>query len=70
MKMAKKQVKTNELKNNGDNNPAKPPIVEKIQSMVDASQADWNGEKLPAPRALEINNGDRLLSDLVIENRL
>ena len=49
--------------------PVKQTIEEKIQSMVDAGQADWNGKKLPPHQPLIINKGDRLLSDLVIENR-
>jgi len=49
--------------------PVKPSIEEKNQLMVDAGQADWNGKKLPPHQPLVINKGDRLLSDLVIENR-
>ena len=49
--------------------PVKPSIEEKILSMVDAGQADWNGKKLPPHQPLVTNKGDRLLSDLVIENR-
>lgn len=61
---------TRKLKNNGQKKPAKPPIGEKIQSMVEAGLTDWNGEKLPPHQPLVKNNSNKLLSDLVIENRL
>lgn len=49
--------------------PVKPTIEERIQFMVAAGLADWNGQKLP-PYAPNVKNKvDKQVSDLVIENR-
>ncbi|MCX6082235.1 MAG: type II toxin-antitoxin system prevent-host-death family antitoxin [Chloroflexi bacterium] len=49
--------------------PAKTTVEERIQVMVAAGQADWNGRKLLPYQPIAINKGDRQLSDLVIEDR-
>ena len=49
--------------------PMKPSVEERIQIMVATGLADWNGQKLQAYRPVAKNQGERLLSDLVIEDR-
>lgn len=49
--------------------PVSPTSEERIQSMVAAGQADWNGNKLPVYRPKVINESDKLLSDLIVEDR-
>jgi prevent-host-death family protein len=49
--------------------PVKPTVAERIQAMVDAGQAEWNGQKLGPYQPTAINKGDRQLSDLVVEDR-
>ena len=53
----------------GPDIPAQPTLEEKLQSMVVAGQAEWNGQKLPPYEPKAVNKGDRLISDLVIEDR-
>jgi prevent-host-death family protein len=49
--------------------PVKPTVDERIQAMVAAGQMEWNGEKLKPYQPKAVNKGDRLLSDLVVEDR-
>jgi prevent-host-death family protein len=49
--------------------PIKPTVEERLQAMVGAGQAEWNGQKLKPYRPTAFNKGDRLLSDLVVEDR-
>ena len=49
--------------------PIKPTVEERLQAMVGAGQAEWNGQKLKPYRPTAFNKGGRLLSDLVIEDR-
>lgn len=49
--------------------PVSPTSEERIQAMVVTGQADWNGKKLPAYQPKVINESDKLLSDLIIEDR-
>jgi prevent-host-death family protein len=49
--------------------PIKATVEERLQSMVDAGQAEWNGQKLRPYQPTAINKGDRQLSDLVVEDR-
>jgi len=49
--------------------PVKPTVEERIQEMVAAGQMEWNGQKLKPYQPKAVNNGDRLLSDLVVEDR-
>jgi len=47
----------------------KQSVEERIQAMVATGLADWDGQKLKAYRPVAKNRGERLLSDLVIEDR-
>ncbi len=49
--------------------PVKPTLAERTQAMVAAGQMEWNGQKLKPYQPKAINNGSRLLSDLVLEDR-
>lgn len=49
--------------------PVQPSITERIQSMVNVGQADWNGYKLPAYQPQVTNISEKQLSDLIIEDR-
>jgi prevent-host-death family protein len=49
--------------------PIKPTVEERLQMMVDAGQAEWNGEKLKPYQPVAVNKGDHQLSDLVVEDR-
>lgn len=49
--------------------PVKPTVEERLQAMVAAGQLEWDGQKLPPYQPTAVNHGNRLLSDLVIEDR-
>jgi prevent-host-death family protein len=49
--------------------PIKSTVEERLQAMVGAGQAEWNGQKLKPYQPKAENKGDRQLSDLVIEDR-
>jgi prevent-host-death family protein len=49
--------------------PVKPGVAERLQAMVAAGQVEWNGQKLNPYQPTAVNQGDHLLSDLVIEDR-
>ena len=49
--------------------PIKPTLEEKIQTMVEAGQVEWNGLKLPDYKTNVENKSEKLLSELVIEER-
>ena len=49
--------------------PIKPTLEERIQTMIQAGQAEWNGKKIPPYTPTVINKTQKQLSDLVIENR-
>jgi antitoxin (DNA-binding transcriptional repressor) of toxin-antitoxin stability system len=49
--------------------PIKPTVEERLYAMVDAGQAEWNGQKLKPYQPVAINNSDIQLSDLVVEDR-
>jgi prevent-host-death family protein len=49
--------------------PVKPGVEERLQAMVAAGQMEWNGQKLMPYQPTAVNQGDRLLSDLVVEDR-
>jgi prevent-host-death family protein len=53
----------------GQITPVKASVEERIQSMVRSGQATWNGLKLNPYRAKVINKSERMLSDLVSEDR-
>lgn len=49
--------------------PVKPTLEERLQAMVDAGLAEWNGQKLKPYKPKAVNRSPHLLSDLVIEDR-
>jgi prevent-host-death family protein len=49
--------------------PVRATIEERIQAMVAAGQAEWNGQKLSPYKPKAINKGKRQLSDLIVEDR-
>ena len=49
--------------------PIKPDILEKLQVVIDAGLAEWNGKKLKPSRPVAINRGQKQVSDLVSEDR-
>jgi prevent-host-death family protein len=50
--------------------PVRPTIEERLQAIVNAGQAEWNGQKLKSYHPRAVNKGDRSLSDLVVEDRV
>jgi prevent-host-death family protein len=53
----------------GQIGPVKPTLEERLQGMVAAGQAEWNGQKLKSYQSRAVNKSDRQLSDLVVEDR-
>lgn len=49
--------------------PIKPTLEERMHSLVMAGQVEWNGQKIPTYQTYIKPKGEKLLSDLVIENR-
>jgi prevent-host-death family protein len=49
--------------------PVRPTIEEKLQAVVDAGLANWNGKKLKPGKPVAINRGPKQISDLVAEDR-
>ncbi|MDO9129739.1 MAG: type II toxin-antitoxin system prevent-host-death family antitoxin [Anaerolineales bacterium] len=49
--------------------PLKPSLEERLQAMVSAGIAEWNGHKLKPYRPAAVNRGERQVSDLVVEGR-
>jgi len=49
--------------------PVQSTLEERVQVMIAAGQAEWNGEKLSPYQPKAINRGNRQLSDLVVEDR-
>jgi len=49
--------------------PIKPTIEEKLQAMVDAGLADWNGKNVKPGKPVATNAGPKQISDLVVEDR-
>jgi len=49
--------------------PVKPTIQEKLQIVVDAGLADWNGKKVKLGEPAAINRSAKQISDLVVEDR-
>lgn len=49
--------------------PVKTTVDERIQAMIAAGQAEWNGQKLKPYRPKAVNIGNHQLSDLVVEER-
>ncbi len=49
--------------------PEGASLDERLQAMVDAGLARWNGEKLKPGEPQVVNRSDKLVSDIVVENR-
>lgn len=49
--------------------PVKLTIQEKLQTVVDAGLAEWNGKKVKPGKPVAINRSARQISDLVMEDR-
>ena len=49
--------------------PVRQTVEEKLQAMVDAGLAEWNGKKVSPGKPVAINRSDKQLSDLVVEDR-
>jgi prevent-host-death family protein len=49
--------------------PIKPTIQEKLQIVVVAGLAEWNGKKVKPGKPAAINRGAKQISDLVAEDR-
>jgi prevent-host-death family protein len=49
--------------------PIQPSLEGRLQAMVEAGLAEWNGQKLKARHPAARNRGVRQVSDLVIEDR-
>jgi len=49
--------------------PIKPSLEGRLQAMVEAGLAEWNGQRLKARQPAARNRGVRQVSDLVIEDR-
>lgn len=49
--------------------PVKPTVEARIQAMVAAGQAEWNGQKLKPYQPTAVNKSVHQLSDLVVEDR-
>ena len=49
--------------------PVKPTLHEKLQIVVDAGLAEWNGKKVKPAKPVAINRSEKQLSDLVAEDR-
>ncbi len=49
--------------------PIQPTIEEKLQALVDAGMADWNGKSFNPGKPVVVNRSGKQLSDLVVEDR-
>jgi prevent-host-death family protein len=49
--------------------PVRATVEEKMQAVVDAGLAEWNGMKLKPEKPPALNTGKQQVSDLVAENR-
>ena len=49
--------------------PVKPTVEERIQAMIAAGQAEWNGQKLQPYQPKAVNKGSCQLSDLIVDDR-
>ncbi len=47
----------------------KPLLEDRLQAMVSAGIAEWNGQKMKPYRPAAVNRGERQVSDLVVEDR-
>ena len=44
-------------------------LEEKLQALQDAGLAEWSGKKLQPREPVAENKGDRMVSDLLLEDR-
>jgi len=49
--------------------PVKASLEERLNGMVAAGLAEWDGQKLKPYKSVAINRGERQVSDLVVEDR-
>jgi prevent-host-death family protein len=49
--------------------PAEQTLEERMLKLVEAGLIRWNGKKLEPHEPLGLNRGDKLMSDIVIEDR-
>ncbi len=49
--------------------PVQPTVNGKLQAVVDAGLAEWNGKKVKPGKPVAINRGKKQVSDLVAEDR-
>ena len=49
--------------------PVKASLEERMQAMVAAGLAEWNGQKLEPYKPVAINRAEGQVSDLVVEDR-
>jgi prevent-host-death family protein len=49
--------------------PSAPTLEERMEALVKAGLAEWDGQKVKPYRPSAVNRGDRQVSDLVVEDR-
>lgn len=49
--------------------PIRSDLTARLKQLADAGLLEWNGQSLPAYRPKAINHSERLLSDLIAEER-
>ena len=49
--------------------PFKVSLEERMQGMVAAGLAEWDGQKLKPYKPLAVNRGERQVSDMVVKDR-
>jgi prevent-host-death family protein len=49
--------------------PVKQTIQEKLQTVIEAGLADWNGNMVKPGKPVAVNRSEKQISDLVVEDR-
>jgi prevent-host-death family protein len=49
--------------------PVQQSVEERLQGLVKAGLAEWNGKKFQPGEPVAVNRGERQVSDLVVEGR-
>ncbi len=49
--------------------PIKPSLHEKMQTIVAAGKAEWNGNSVNGYQAVAVNHGQHAISDLIVDDR-
>ncbi|MGH2627989.1 MAG: type II toxin-antitoxin system Phd/YefM family antitoxin [Anaerolineales bacterium] len=49
--------------------PAGQPLEQRLQAMIDAGPAEWNGKRLPPMKPAAKLKGGKSISDLILEDR-